>query len=270
MPELPEVETIVRRFRPLVEGRRITAFTSRWPKKVSPSAAAVRRALVGVSVTRLWRRAKYIIFDLDCGGHLLVHLRMSGRFEWAADHEREPPHVRAVWRFGSTDRLWFVDARKFGTIRYVRNLSDGTAHLGVEPLERAFSTRRLTQILSTRSRRIKALLLDQTVIAGLGNIYVDEALHRARIHPVQRSDQVDAEQVLALHRAIKVVLRNGIRHNGASIDWIYPGGGMQSRLRVYGRTGKPCRSCGTPIEAIRVGQRGTHFCPNCQKFSSAV
>ena len=265
MPELPEVETIVRNCRPRLEGRRIVTFTSRWAKQVSPSAAQVRRALVNRTIMQLTRRAKFIVFHLDDGGRLLVHLRMSGRFEWASDHARLPAHIRATWDLDDGGRLLFCDARKFGRIIYTRDLAAATASLGPEPLERAFTPAVLKQILHRRRRQLKPLLLDQTVIAGLGNIYTDEALFRAGLHPAMRSHRLNDEQVRGLHTAIRAVLRLAIRHHGTSIDWIYPGGWMQERLQVYGRAGEPCRRCGTSIVALRLAQRGTHICPKCQR-----
>jgi len=339
MPELPEVETIVRALRRELEGRRIARFESYWPRQCSPSVAGVRRAIVGRTIARVWRRAKFVVLDLTGSGqapvgHLLVHLRMSGRLEWAEPgvagvsareavasagrvgrtplqatataqeqwhagptvasgsrggrtrwratataHEqwhtgsarREPrppelaPHVRAVWDFDDDRRLWFVDSRKFGRIIYARDLARITAALGVEPLGRGFTRGALERILRSRRRLLKPLLLDQSVIAGLGNIYADEALYRACIHPLAHSNEVSDEQVATLRQAIRHVLRKAIRHNGTTIDWIYPAGRMQHHLRVYGRAGRPCRRCGTPIVALRVGQRGTHICPRCQR-----
>jgi formamidopyrimidine-DNA glycosylase len=265
MPELPEVETIVRNYGPLVCGRRVVAFASRCKKNCAPSAAAVRRGVVGRRIAKVTRRAKYIVMHLDDGAFLLVHLRMSGRFAWAADHARTPSHVRAVWEFERGDRLLFCDSRKFGRITLTRDLAGATAGLGVEPLEERFTAAVLGGELRRRSRRIKPLLLDQSIVAGLGNIYADEALHRARVHPERPSDSLDRLEIARLHRSIRAVLREGIRKNGTTIDWIYPGGNMQQSLRVYGRTGEPCRRCGAPIVALRVAQRGTHICPACQK-----
>jgi formamidopyrimidine-DNA glycosylase len=264
MPELPEVETIVRTYRPHVVGRRVRAFTSHWPRNTVPSAARVREAIVGRTITTLTRRAKFIVFELDDGGHLLVHLRMSGRFEWAAECDGPPRHVRAAWKFDDGRRLLFCDARKFGRIVYTRDLAAATADLGPEPLARGFTADTLGRVLQHRHRQLKPLLLDQSVIAGLGNIYADEALHRAGLHPLLRSDHLNTDDIRRLHEAIRHVLRQAIRCHGTSIDWIYPGGWMQRRLQVYGRTGEPCRRCGTPIEALRVAQRGTHVCPTCQ------
>lgn len=264
MPELPEVETIVRKFRPGLVGRRFVGFDSSWPRNTSPNVNSVRDSIVGRRVAALARRAKWIVFELEPRGCLLVHLRMSGRFEWAAEGTL-PVHTRAVWTLDDGCRLAFADARKFGRIVYADSLEHATESLGVEPLARGFTVARLAGLLQARSRRLKPLLLDQTVIAGLGNIYADEALFRAGLHPLARSDRLRPPQVERLHAAIRAVLREAIRRNGTQIDWVYPEGRMQSYLRVYGRTGEPCVTCRTPIAALRVGQRGTHICPRCQR-----
>ncbi|MEW6249981.1 MAG: bifunctional DNA-formamidopyrimidine glycosylase/DNA-(apurinic or apyrimidinic site) lyase [Planctomycetota bacterium] len=283
MPELPEVETIVRTCRPRLEGRRIRAFQTTWRKTAVPSPAVLRRNLAGRTITALSRRAKFIVFHLDDGAHVLVHLRMSGRFEWAGgngcsdapalNHGPKQPahasaagfaHVRAWWDLDSGDRLLFCDARKFGRIVYTRDLAAATAVLGPEPLDRSFTPAALAGLLRARRRQLKPLLLDQTVIAGLGNIYTDEALFCARLHPLTPSDRLSDAAVIRLHRAVRDVLRRAIRNHGTTIDWIYPDGWMQRKLLVYGRTGAPCRRCGRPIAALRVAQRGTHICPRCQ------
>ncbi len=264
MPELPEVETIVRSFRKRLTGRRIVAFESRWERQVSPDVSTLRRMVVGQSIARLGRRGKYIVFQLSDSGWMLVHLKMSGRLEWERPDQPEPPHVRAAWKLDGRDRLLFCDARKFGRIVYVPDLADISGRLGLEPLARTFSITRLAEVLGRRARRLKPLLLDQSIVAGLGNIYADEALFRAGLHPLARSDRLTPAQVARLHRAIRDALTAGIRHNGATIDWVYPSGNMQDHFRVYGRTGKPCRRCCTPIEYLRVAQRGTHICPRCQ------
>lgn len=267
MPELPEVETIVRTCRPRLEGRRIVAFRSLWPKNVAPGARAVSRVLAGQTITRLTRRGKHIVFEL-ADGWLLVHLRMSGRLEWDGDRERPPTHVRAVWELDDGRRLLLCDARKFGRIIYTRDLAATTAGLGPEPLARDFTAARLERRLRARRRQLKPLLLDQSVIAGLGNIYADEALFHAGLHPLCRADELTAAEIGRLHTAIRRVLRQAIAAHGTTIDWIYPGGWMQKRLRVYGRTGQPCRRCGAPIVALRVAQRGTHLCPRCQPLGT--
>ncbi len=264
MPELPEVETIVRKYSKLLSGQKIAAFESRWPRQVSPDYNAVKTALPGLQINNLSRRAKFIVMHLSNNSWLLVHLRMSGRFEWLKPGESEPAHVRALWTFESGEQLLFCDARKFGRIIYTSDFAAATAGIGIEPLERSFTAARLGDILHSHSRTIKTMLLDQSLIAGLGNIYTDESLHMAGIHPARRSDGISDEEVLRLHGAIKTVLKEAIRHNGTSFDWIYPDGHMQDNLKVYGRKGEPCRSCGGIIERTVTGQRGTHFCPRCQ------
>jgi formamidopyrimidine-DNA glycosylase len=229
----------------------------------------VRRGIVGKRIKRLRRRAKFIVADLDGrSGHLLIHLRMSGRFEWASDTERgRRRHVRAVFDLDDGSRLLFCDARKFGKIVYTTDFETSTAHLGVEPLERTFTAVAFESLLRGRSRQLKPLLLDQSIVAGLGNIYVDETLFQAGLHPVTRSDELSSVQIRRLRREIRAVLRKAIRHQGTSFDAVYPSGGMERHLRVYGRTGLPCRRCKTPIQALRIGQRGTHVCPKCQPLN---
>jgi len=267
VPELPEVETIVRSIRLRLVRRRIVRFSTCWAKHAQPNVRAVRRGIVGRTIVRVSRRGKFIVFHLAPSGYLLVHLRMSGRFEWAADHPTEPAHVRTIWNLDDGSRLLFCDARKFGRVIYAKDLAHATADLGVEPLSREFTRAALTQLLRRRKRQLKALLLDQTLVAGLGNIYTDEALFRAGIHPLTRSDTLQRRPIAALHAAIRAVLREAIRCHGTSIDWIYPGGWMQKHLRVYGRTGEPCPQCGSRIEYLRVGQRGTHVCRVCQPLN---
>lgn len=262
MPELPEVETIVRNYGPLLIGHRIAEFHAEWPRQVVPNPATVRDAIVGRRIETVARRGKFIVVTLDDAGVLLVHLRMSGRFEWAAEGA-PPSHVRAVWSLDDGRRLLFCDARKFGRIVHTREPSLWLAGLGPEPLADAFTATVLGAALRGRTRPVKPLLLDQTVVAGLGNIYTDEALYRARVHPLRRADTLTHAEVGRLHAAIRAVLEDGVLHNGTTIDWIYPGGQMQQYLRVYGRDGEPC-PCGATIERLVVAQRGTHVCPVCQ------
>jgi formamidopyrimidine-DNA glycosylase len=265
VPELPEVETMVRKFRRKVCGRTVRGFSATWPRQIQPSVARVRRSLRGRTIVRMGRRGKHMIFHLDDGSCLMVHLGMSGRLEWAGDHAVPPPHVRAEFQLSGAGRLLFCDARKFGRIRYADDLREACRHLGIEPLSRRFTVDALDRALEARSRQIKPLLLDQSVVAGLGNIYVDESLHRAGIHPLTPASRLTRAEVRRLHRAIGRVLREAIRRCGTSFDWVYPGGRMQHDLRVYGRGGEACRKCGTPIRRILVGQRSTHFCPACQR-----
>ncbi len=266
MPELPEVETIVRSLQSVLVGRRIAAVQLRWPRQAEPDAATVVAQLVGRTVLRLTRRAKLLVATLDDGSGLLVHLRMSGRFAWSrdADQAEEPRHVRAVLALDGFGKLMFCDARKFGRLRWTADPEAALRHLGPEPLGRSFTAAWLAARLASRRRRLKPLLLDQRFVSGLGNIYTDESLHRARLHPTTRSDRVSRAGARRLHRAIRQVLREGILHCGTSLDWIYPGGRMQNYLRVYGRGGQPCGRCGGGIERVVVAQRSTWLCPRCQ------
>jgi formamidopyrimidine-DNA glycosylase len=164
--------------------------------------------------------------------------------------------------------LVFNDTRKFGRVWLVRDPDEVLSGLGPEPLGDEFTAQTLYAGLQSRRRQLKPLLLDQSFLAGMGNIYTDEALHMARLHPLAPSDSVDLEQARALWGAIRSVLQEGIRRNGASIDWVYRGGEFQNYFRVYDREGQPCPVCGTAIERLVVGQRGTHVCPHCQRNRS--
>ncbi|MBK9128441.1 MAG: bifunctional DNA-formamidopyrimidine glycosylase/DNA-(apurinic or apyrimidinic site) lyase [Phycisphaerales bacterium] len=264
MPELPEVETFVRNFRPGLVGRRIVAFESHWKRNVRPREQVAARAMRGKQIEAVNRRGKLIVLHLSGGKVVLIHLRMSGRLEWGEPGAAEPRHVRAAWRLDSGRRLLLCDARKFGRIWVADDIAAAVGTLGPEPLDPHFTASALAARLAGRRRQIKPLLLDQSVVAGLGNIYTDESLFYARIHPLTRSDRLAPGQVRRLHAAIRRVLRTAIDRHGTTIDWIYPGGRMQRELAVYGRAGEPCRRCGALIVALRVGQRGTHVCPRCQ------
>lgn len=271
MPELPEVETIVRRLRdgwgeaPALPGKRIASVTLRWPRHIAtPSAARFRRSIAGNCVRDVRRRGKYLVFPLD-RGTLLIHLKMSGDLQLVSRGTAPDPHDRTVFHLEDGWELRFSDARKFGKAYLVEDPERVLARLGPEPLERTFTPKVLGDILRSHRRALKPLLLDQAFVAGLGNIYVDEALHRARLHPLRRSDTLSETEARALWRGIRLSLRHGLRHHGASIDWVYRGGDFQNHFRVYQRTGEPCPECGTPIERLVIGQRGTHICPTCQQ-----
>lgn len=267
MPELPEVETIARSLRPVLVGERVLRIEVRWPKALRPSAAVVKERSRDREVAAVGRRGKHLIFSFAGGGHLIVHLRMSGRFEWVEPSGPEPRHARTLWHLASGRSLAMDDARKFGTVTWSDDPAITLAQLGPEPLGPGFTPDLLASMLAIRRRALKALLLDQHFLAGLGNIYVDESLHRAGLHPLTPAAELDAEQVHALHGHVQAVLRQAIENCGTSIDWIYPQGRMQSYLRVYGRAGEPCDRCSTPIERLVVAQRGTWLCPACQPLS---
>lgn len=271
MPELPEVETIVRTLRPVVVGRTVTDVQCSWNRTLAPRLSIARRLLVRKRFVDVARRGKWVVFRLsgrregDGGVTILVHLRMSGRLAVVRGESGREKHERFRVELGGGDELRFVDARKFGRVVVTTRPDDVLNSLGVEPLDRVFTPDLLGKLLRGRSRLLKPLLLDQTVISGIGNIYSDEALHRAGIHPCRSSQTLNMEEVERLHSGIRKALRVGIASNGASIDWVYPGGGMQDRFRAYGRTGEPCLCCGTAIRRCIVGQRATHYCPRCQR-----
>jgi len=219
------------------------------------------------------RRAKYFILRLS-DFSLLIHLRMSGDLLIKESKIKPEKHDRLILSLlpapssdSSLSQLVFNDTRKFGRVWLTANPEDVLGKLGPEPLSRAFTPGWLHSALHRKHRQLKPLLLDQTFLAGLGNIYTDESLHLAKLNPLATSDSVTVRQADALHEAIRKVLKEGIRRNGASFDWVYRGGEFQNYFRVYDRAGKPCPVCSTNIERIIVGQRSTHFCPKCQKLS---
>jgi formamidopyrimidine-DNA glycosylase len=270
MPELPEVETIRNVLRvggqdsPALLGKRIEALQILWARSLGvPTVAEAQARVVGQILQDIDRRGKYLIFRLSSDS-LLVHLRMSGDLWVEPIDAPVEAHVRAIIVFEGGPRLAFNDPRKFGRIWLVNDPQLVVGKLGPEPLGDDFTVEWLWGGLQARRRRLKPLLLDQAFIAGLGNIYTDEALHLAGLHPLLPSHQVTLAQALRLHAAIQAVLGEGIRRNGASIDWVYRGGDFQNYFRAYDRKKQPCPACGTPIQRIVVGQRGTYFCPCCQ------
>jgi formamidopyrimidine-DNA glycosylase len=277
MPELPEVEIIARKLRPELVGKRITKANLLWSRTLAtPTPAKFKREIVGQEIKAVGRRAKYVHIQLPAY-HLFVHLRMSGDLYIKEGQVTPEKHDRLILdlasnssldRRGETTRLVFNDTRKFGRVWLVRDPEEVIGGLGPEPLSDEFTPQILYEGLQSRHRQLKPLLLDQTFLAGMGNIYTDEALHMARLHPLTVSDSVEREQAQALWEAIRAVLQEGIRRNGASIDWVYRGGEFQNYFRVYDRKGQPCPVCGTAIERLVIGQRGTHVCPNCQKIRS--
>jgi len=275
MPELPEVETTVRLLRGHLEGRTIATAEVFWARTIGGQRPAeFERAVVGARVLRLRRRAKYIVADLSrdgrSAGALLVHLRMTGRLYVERARAPRDKFVKLELGLGGGRVLRFLDVRKFGRFLHVADAEEELSELGPEPLEPGFRAEWLATELKGRRRRIKPLLLDQSFLAGMGNIYTDECLHQAGIHPLARSDRIDGARVIRLHAAIRSTLRAAIRREGSSFDTFYrtpegQPGSYQDRFRVYGRAGEPCSKCGEPISRVLVGQRGTHFCRRCQR-----
>ncbi len=264
MPELPEVETIVRGLRTVLPGKVFRQARVMWARSLAnPEPDQLSSRLAGQQVEQVERRGKFIVIVLR-DDTLLVHLRMSGDLRLAEDKSEDLPHDRMSFQFEDGTRLAFNDARKFGRVWLVRDPLDVLGRLGPEPLDPGLSVEEFAARLHNHKRQLKPLLLDQTFLAGLGNIYTDEALHLAGLHPNRLAVSLDTDQSKCLFVAIRTVLEEGIRRNGASIDWVYRGGDFQNHFKVYQRTGQACPVCGAVIQRIVVGQRGTHFCPVCQ------
>jgi formamidopyrimidine-DNA glycosylase len=264
MPELPEVETIARALNSQLAGRTVLSTRLLWNRTLATSTPEdFSTHLTGQSIQQVGRRAKYIHFQLS-SGHLFIHLRMSGDlYVRPADYQPEK-HDRLILGLSGGSVLVFNDPRKFGRVWLVVDPAKVVGGLGPEPFASEFTAEMFYERLHKHHRQIKPLLLDQKFIAGVGNIYSDEALHIAGLHPLTQSDTIYIEKARVLFEAIRAVLQTGIDHNGASIDWVYRGGDFQNYFRVYGREGQACPVCGTSIARIIVGQRSSHFCPNCQ------
>jgi formamidopyrimidine-DNA glycosylase len=269
MPELPEVETIVRALRDggrngaSLKGRTVSKAILFWPKTLAnPSLTELQQKITGQTIFNISRRGKYICIQLE-RGWLFIHLRMSGDLRV----EEKPvslPHDRFALVFTDDSQMIFNDARKFGRIWFDKNTENIFNKLGYEPFDASLTPAFFHDILKQKKRQIKTLLLDQSFIAGLGNIYTDECLFTARIHPLRMASSLTGLEAETLLLAIRSTLLEGISRNGASIDWVYRGGEFQNNFNVYQKTGLPCKNCGNIIERIIVGQRGTHFCPVCQ------
>ncbi|HEY2940721.1 MAG TPA: bifunctional DNA-formamidopyrimidine glycosylase/DNA-(apurinic or apyrimidinic site) lyase [Gaiellaceae bacterium] len=274
MPELPEVETVRTRLEPRLVGRRLERVEIYDPRLTRPfDPAGVAAELEGERVAALDRRGKYLIVRFESGRVLLIHLRMTGNlFHGNGDSlSADDPHRRAVVRLDDGSDVVYRDMRRFGTWLLVEPnelepyLGD---RVGSEPLARTFTAKRLKETLAGRNAPVKAALLDQRRLAGVGNIYADEALWRARVHPLTPAGVLDDAELKALHRGIRAALQAGIARQGATLStYRTPDGSrgrMQHEFKVYGRDGEPCERCGTPIEKIRAGGRGTWYCPTCQ------
>lgn len=291
MPELPEVQTVVLSLQPRAVGRTIVAVKRLRRDIVTPSDADLTRLLQGRRIESVTRRGKRIIFLLDDRSRFFVHLGMTGQLTVTAHDAPLPPHTHLVLqlddrRSGGGDHnggptrspsmrsprpafshLRFRDPRRFGGVWWLGRDTPPDAGMGPEPL--TLRPAQLFARLHQTTRAVKNALMDQSVIAGLGNIYVDESLFAAGVHPLTPGDALSAEQVRRINRAIKAVLRRALRHRGSTLrDYMDADGGsgaFQKLHRVYDRAGKPCRRCRTPIERIVLGGRSTHFCPKCQQ-----
>lgn len=270
MPELPEVETIARLLRlggpasSSLIGRTIQEVHILWEGSIAtPSPAEFRARLNGQEIRDVGRRGKFLIVQLS-QDTLLFHLRMSGDLLVEPVGATMQPHHRLVLNLDGGLRLAFNDTRKFGRAWLVRDRDQVLRGLGPEPLDTGLTPQVFHQRLLAHRRQLKPLLMDQSFLAGLGNIYADEALYLARLHPLTLSHKLSTHQAERLLHGIRQVLQEGIHHSGSSIDWAYRGGNFQNYFKVYQRAGQTCLTCQTKIVRIVVGQRSTHYCPTCQ------
>ena len=272
MPELPEVETLVRRLREPLVGRTIIKATVQWPRTIGqPTPRAFVRRVRGLTIQAITRRAKYLVFELaprvaqpvEPPQFLLIHLKMSGKLSVVSGAAPIEKHDRVIFDLDDGRQLRFNDIRKFGRMHLTPDMNAITGALGPEPLERAFTLRQFRAMISVRSGAIKPLLLNQRFLAGVGNIYADEALWYAKLYPLRKADSLTNAEIAALYRAIRRVLTQAIADQGTDAgDGIIVG---HYRPRVYGRAGRPCYRCQQPIHKTVVGQRGTQYCPRCQQ-----
>ncbi|MBN1492655.1 MAG: bifunctional DNA-formamidopyrimidine glycosylase/DNA-(apurinic or apyrimidinic site) lyase [Candidatus Omnitrophica bacterium] len=276
MPELPEVQTVVNDLNSHhLCKRSIAAVRIYWRRSVNNvSQKCINKTLLGRSIAKVWRRGKYIVIDLDTATRVLIHLRMSGRISVVNAKSPRDKHEHVCITLDNSDELRLHDTRKFARLYIEKGSITRLDTLGCEPLDVTFTSKKLAPLLRSRTRALKPLLLDQTFIAGLGNIYTDEALWYAKLHPKTQSDALAKDEVTVLCKAIKFVLRKGIKNCGTSLgdgDNNFYSLGKQSgrnreKLMVYRRTGKPCKRCGTKIKRFTLTQRSTHLCPRCQKL----
>jgi len=271
MPELPEVETIVNDLRTLLIGRRITDVAVNWEGTIAqPSVPEFKQRIKDQRILDIRRRGKYIIIDFVEGGSLLIHLKMAGQLLIRPASARLENYIRVILHLDNGQQLRFADMRKLGRVYLVENAETIVGTLGPEPLDDNFKLEDFARILERRWGRIKPLLLNQRFIAGIGNIYANEILFAAGIHPLRKADTIAPAEVEALYHAIRRVLRQAIAERGTTFDGAYRDvqgerGRHQESLRVFRREGKPCPRCGAPIVRIVLGGRGTYFCPRCQE-----
>ena len=273
MPELPEVETVRRTLEQLVLGKQIKEVSVFWPKiiKAPEPVKQFQDALKGQTIHQIGRRGKFLIFTLDDYA-MVSHLRMEGKYGVHPNGEPYDKHTHVIFSFTDGTELRYRDVRKFGTMHLFKKGEEFNQmpllHLGPEPLSSEFTAEGLRAKLAKTNRKIKPVLLDQTVVVGIGNIYVDESLFRAGIHPERIASSLSEEEIIRLHDEIVATLSEAVEKGGSTIrSYVNSQGqiGMfQLELNVYGRKGETCKKCGTPLEKLVVGGRGTHICPSCQ------
>lgn len=276
MPELPEVETIRRDLEKELVGRTVLGITSSAPKVLQPSLKAVLEAIRGRRIEGFERKGKLLLIRLSGGKTLGVHLRLTGRLLIRNEGEPEDEYQRAEFKLSGGKELRFSDLRLFGYIKLFKDekeVEETLSKIGPEPLSKELNDEKFYEIIKRTSRPIKIVLLDQNLISGVGNIYANEALFEAGVHPQTKANALTKNQAIELYKATEQVLKDGLALRGATIgDEMYRDaygqrGGYEKRVRVYQQVGKPCPKCKTEIKRINLGGRGTFFCPACQRLS---
>jgi len=272
MPELPEVETIRRELEKKITGEKIKEVIINLPKIIkTPASPLFKKELTGRKIKGVSRRAKFVILEIEGCLYLVIHLKLTGQLIVEKNESPVEKHAHVIFRFASGNDLRFIDLRRFGTMNLVDKLEKIKAYneLGDEPLAAAFTPARLKEILGKRTTKIKQLIMDQTCIAGIGNIYAAEALFRSRISPLRPAKTLKDGEIKKLHDEIQKVLKEAIKYKGSSVDDYVTTdgseGGYEKKLLIYGRSKKICPVCKGKIETIKLGGRGTNFCPKCQK-----
>ena len=262
MPELPEVESVRRGLEPLVVGKKIINYRVLWKNVVENDLDLVRNQ----EIKSIHRRGKYLGFKLSTG-YLVIHLRMTGAIEVGTREVKR--YVTVKFKLDDGKEMRLIDYRKFGRVWFVKDFDEVVGDLGPEPLSKEFNSKLLKKLMSRRRGMVKPLLLNQRFLAGLGNIYVDESLFRAGIHPTEKANEIDKDRVCRLHDAIIEILEESLSFGGTTFISFVGANGQpgkyRKKLRIFNRRGEPCMVCGTEIKKIFVCQRGTHFCPACQK-----
>ena len=272
MPEMPEVETVRRTLLPLIKGKTIKEVTVWYPKIITGDAKEFARQLTGKKIENIDRYAKYLLIRLSNNLTIVSHLRMEGKYRLVKINTKKDKHDHVQIVFKDNSALRYNDVRKFGRMQLIKTGTErektGIGKLGVEPNSTAFTVSYLQNGLARKKKNIKNTLLDQSIVAGLGNIYVDEVLWETKIHPLSQANTIPAEKIVQLHDNINSLIELAIAERGTTIHTYLDAngktGGFQRMLQVYGHKGEPCVRCGTPLEKIKVNGRGTTFCPKCQ------
>ena len=272
MPEMPEVETVRRTLLPLIKGKTIKEVTVWYPKIITGDAKEFARQLAGKKIVTIDRYAKYLLIRLSDNLTIVSHLRMEGKYRLVKINTKKDKHDHVQIIFSDNSALRYNDVRKFGRMQLIKTGTEkektGIGKIGAEPNSAAFTVSYLQTGLARKKKNIKSTLLDQSVVAGLGNIYVDEVLWETKIHPLSQANSIPAKKVAQLHDNINSLIELAIAERGTTVHTYLDAngktGGFQKMLQVYGHKGEPCVRCGTPLEKIKVNGRGTTFCPKCQ------